>query len=81
VKAVLLTVIFLTMATIVQAQVIIHTPGVTVAPERPDYWRGEGEQQNQWRERQQFNQQAQRAPEWEHSHCVRDWQNHMLCRQ
>jgi hypothetical protein len=79
-KSILLAMAFLTVATIAHAQVIVQVPGIAIVPAQPDYWRGEGEQRNQWHKREEFKQEAQRHADWEHSHCVRDWQNQTLCR-
>jgi hypothetical protein len=60
------------------AQVVIQTPRVVPAvPDNGDYWRHDN---NDWRRREEYSKEAARA-DWEHSHCVRDFQNQEYCRK
>ena len=63
------------LSTPVRADVTVAVPGVTV--ETP-YWRGHHE--GDWREQREFSEREYNHPEWQHDHCVRDWQGHVYCR-
>ena len=41
----------------------------------------EGEREVEWQRRDQYREEAQQHEEWEHNHCVRDWQNQEYCRR
>lgn len=83
---------FVCAAPLAHAQIVIQTPGVRVEPDRRDpradgpreeYWRQhrENERESEWRRREEFREQEHRRAEWQHDHCVRNWQNQEYCRR
>ncbi len=66
------------------AQVVIQTPSIPGMQREPDdYWRHQRERQreSEWRRRDEYREEAQRREDWQHRHCVRDWQNQEYCRR
>ena len=75
-KTALFVLALLCAAPLAQAQVTLQV-GPTPKTDNGDYWR----QGSQWRARDEYKEEAQRKPEWQHSHCVTDYQHHEYCRQ
>ena len=67
-----------TIAVPAQAQVTIRTPGVSVETGPQPYWRGHHSEA--WRSQDEFREAQQMRPEWQHDHCVRDWEGKTFCR-
>ncbi len=83
-KAALLAVGLLLAASIAHAQVTITAPGVTIGrTEDGDYWRRqrEGQKEAEWRAREEYKEEAAKSADWQHSHCVRDWEGKEFCRR
>ena len=58
------------------AEVTITAPGVSVQTGPSPYWRHDGS----WRAQREWAGNEYRHPEWQHDHCVRDWQGNTFCR-
>jgi hypothetical protein len=60
-----------------QAQVVIHTPGVTVGGD--PYWQQRHDDAN-WRRQEEWREAQYQRHDWRRDHCVRDWDGHPYCR-